>query len=654
MKKIVIPPPALSGLLAVIFLIGCASQSSKPNFAQRDSILKELQQFQPSVKTLPPEMDNADSLAAHFADPGPSCDEGLSGYDIYLFPDKTYFYIAWNDVAPTRIKDKGNWIYQNGIINLLSDNIIPKELQPEDRNFIPLLFKYKGKELFLIMGLERDFYYYKEEAAKDNSPYLIMVTTFEKSEPITNGLKAKLFKKYWKPDYLGMHEEAIKLNDEAIALNPKDVEQWFAKGEHLYYLEQNQEAVKVFNKVIELSPDNTDAWFYLACSYSCLKDKENTLKNLVKAIALNVEYKDKARENEDFQWLWQDDDFKKLTFIPGYELRAAAREAISQGRYGEALELSRQAFKANPNFKNNLWHAWLCQGIDSERAGNYEVALLCHNNSLEFDPINNTTLFYIADILAEQKKFDEAVKTIDKIIELVPDYTQAWKERGKFLDESGKYEEAIKAFDKVIELAPTETDGWYYKALTLVKLGRFDEAIKVYDKLIESQADNWYYWQEKGKALEQLGRYEEAIKICDKLIELDPTDFYRQHNKGKVLAKAGRYEEALKVLDRLFEADTDNSSIWYYKGELFCQWGKYDEAIKAYDKSIELDPKYSCCDWYGLARVYSLQKNKEKTLASLAKAMEAEKDTAWHKKGAPKDDAFKWLWEDEEFKKLTK
>ena len=43
------------------------------------------------------------------------------------------------------------------------------------------------------------------------------------------------------------------------------------------------------------------------------KDKENTLKNLSKAIELDPKYKEDAKKDEDFKWLWDDEDLKKVT-----------------------------------------------------------------------------------------------------------------------------------------------------------------------------------------------------------------------------------------------------------------------------------------------------------------------------------------------------
>ena len=55
------------------------------------------------------------------------------------------------------------------------------------------------------------------------------------------------------------------------------------------------------------------AWYNKACSYSRKGDKENALKNLSKAIALDAKSKEKAKSDDDFKNFWDDDDdFKRI------------------------------------------------------------------------------------------------------------------------------------------------------------------------------------------------------------------------------------------------------------------------------------------------------------------------------------------------------
>ena len=58
-------------------------------------------------------------------------------------------------------------------------------------------------------------------------------------------------------------------------------------------------------------------------------------------------------------------------------------------------------------------------------------------------------------------KYEEAIKDYDKAIELDPDYSDAYNNRGLAKYYLDKYGEAIKDFNKVIELTPNYTNAYY-------------------------------------------------------------------------------------------------------------------------------------------------------------------------------------------------
>ena len=111
---------------------------------------------------------------------------------------------------------------------------------------------------------------------------------------------------------LGRHEEALKAFEKAIELKPDYASAWYNKGAALSKLGRHEEALKAFEKATELKPDYALAWYNHACGYSVKGDKEKALRDLKKAIELDISHKEDAKEDKDFEKLWDDEDFKKL------------------------------------------------------------------------------------------------------------------------------------------------------------------------------------------------------------------------------------------------------------------------------------------------------------------------------------------------------
>lgn len=87
---------------------------------------------------------------------------------------------------------------------------------------------------------------------------------------------------------------------------------WSNKGSVFEIFGKPDEALKAYEKAIELEPDCDLAWFNRACLYSVKGDKEKALSSLEKAIELDPRNKEKVKDDEDFEFLWCDEDFIKL------------------------------------------------------------------------------------------------------------------------------------------------------------------------------------------------------------------------------------------------------------------------------------------------------------------------------------------------------
>ena len=98
---------------------------------------------------------------------------------------------------------------------------------------------------------------------------------------------------------------------------------------------------------------------------------------------------------------------------------------------------------------------------------------LPHQKALEINQQNSSAWDDNVYDLTKLNKSDEALKAIDKAIEINPLDSMAWTN------------EALKAIDKAIEINPLDSMAWTNKGVILTKMGIPDEAIKAYDKVIE-------------------------------------------------------------------------------------------------------------------------------------------------------------------------
>ena len=110
----------------------------------------------------------------------------------------------------------------------------------------------------------------------------------------------------------GKYEEAIDEYRKATELKPDYVHAYNDWGLALGKLGRHDEELEKYKKARDLDPNNGALWFNTACAFSSLNKRKEALENLRKAIELDPVYKEKAKKDEYFKNLWEDEDFKKL------------------------------------------------------------------------------------------------------------------------------------------------------------------------------------------------------------------------------------------------------------------------------------------------------------------------------------------------------
>jgi tetratricopeptide (TPR) repeat protein len=158
-------------------------------------------------------------------------------------------------------------------------------------------------------------------------------------------------------------------------------------------------------------------------------------------------------------------------------------------------------------------------------------------------------------ILFSRRKFDLALKCFERAIELRPDSSEAWSNKGITLNNLSRHEEALKAAEKAIELKPDNINAWFNKCASLFYLGRYDEALKTAEKAIELKSDDAEAWSNKGITLIKLNRHNEAIKTYERAIELNPNKASYWFNLACSYANQEVREKTLSNLKRAIELD---------------------------------------------------------------------------------------------------
>jgi tetratricopeptide (TPR) repeat protein len=222
-----------------------------------------------------------------------------------------------------------------------------------------------------------------------------------------------------------------------------------------------------------------------------------------------------------------------------------------------------------------------------------------------------------AQTLAKQGNTEEASKIYTGIMADYPDNREAvqgWIIANMKRTPTGE-EEMIGQLEGLEKLYPKNTGILFFKAYVQGEYKHYDESLATTEKLTIMQPDNALNWLLKGQILEEMNKNEQALNA---------------YNKATLL-------------------DTANSDAWQNKAGLLAKTNNLDEAIYSYTRAIQLSPGVAVFI-YNRGCAYCRKGDKANALADLKKAISMNPS---FKGNAPKDEDFKSLWDDEDFKKLT-
>lgn len=159
----------------------------------------------------------------------------------------------------------------------------------------------------------------------------------------------------------------------------------------------------------------------------------------------------------------------------------------------ERLQKFRKSIIAKVRLPETYWNQQLCSILFEKYRihyglQEYENALECVNEILKLNPdidLLNSKSF----LLAKLGQYKEALKYIEKALELNSEFFETLKNKGYLLYKSGKLEDALKCFQQAIQINPEYIAAYYYKGQTHEDLKQYNEALECYDKVLELNPD---------------------------------------------------------------------------------------------------------------------------------------------------------------------
>jgi len=167
---------------------------------------------------------------------------------------------------------------------------------------------------------------------------------------------------------------------------------------------------------------------------------------------------------------------------------------------------------------------------------------------------------------------------------------QFWSDQANEYFITGDYEKAAASYDKALELEPNNTVLWNNKGKALANMDRIGDAITCFNKSIAINASNPESMNLLAMALSQgLNRQSDAIAIFDQILLANPSYFDAWIGKGMALANENSLFTSLYCFEKATQIKPQDPTAWNNKGVVLREMERYQDALTSFDKALAID-----------------------------------------------------------------
>jgi tetratricopeptide (TPR) repeat protein len=203
---------------------------------------------------------------------------------------------------------------------------------------------------------------------------------------------------------------------------------------------------------------------------------------------------------------------------------------------------------------------------------------------------NPGALGILAEALTNAKKYDEALKYSDKVIEVAPKSTLGYNLRARIKVLKDDLKGAIEDLNKALEIDSRDVSSLLMRGRLLAAEGKATEAKADVDKALALNPDLPQAILTKGMLAAQAGRFAEAITDLQTLLHSDPKNKEYRLQLATYLVADKRPRRAIEVLDNLIEADASDADALRARGDALLSIGKHADAIADYENALKIEP----------------------------------------------------------------
>ncbi|MDH5786036.1 MAG: tetratricopeptide repeat protein [Chromatiales bacterium] len=197
-----------------------------------------------------------------------------------------------------------------------------------------------------------------------------------------------------------------------------------------------------------------------------------------------------------------------------------------------------------------------------------------------------------------KKNYREALRDINRAIELNHEWGAYYHRRSRILGNMGNYRQALRDIDRALALEPdnkryVESREWVSKKLKRIGYEQYkqhdpESSIETFTVAIRANPDDASLYYRRGRSLIEQNKFEAAIEDIKKAIELNPDDYEYYLLLDWLLAKQRDWDQIISYWDQYIARNPDYSRAYVERGGAYFHKGDMKTALEDAKRAADM------------------------------------------------------------------
>ncbi len=234
------------------------------------------------------------------------------------------------------------------------------------------------------------------------------------------------------------------------------------------------------------------------------------------------------------------------------------------------------------------------------------------------------------------KKYDEAIKAFEAILDINPDAVQAYTGLGNVYSAKGDYENALEYYAGALHIKEDLVPALMMSAVAYLKMEQTDKALEKFKAALKIRPDLEKAHVGIARLYAKQDDIAKAINAAKEGLKYNPQSEEARLVLATLYLKDGDTEAALKQLHNAIAHDAQSWKAYLRLGRLYAEQNDYRSTVDALKKCIDLNPKVPVSIYNLLAKAYSNTGHHSLALKEFDAVLQANPDFATAKIGKAK------------------